>query len=1525
MLRSSLIARGTGILRAAKRRRSFRAGHDNQLGRQALEPLEDRTLLSTVQVDVINFAFSPSTVSIHVGDTIEWVWQASDHSTTSVNGSGVSWDSGVKNAGFTYDVIFNQTGTFNYYCKIHGFDNGNGTAGGMSGTIKVTTAATLSSIQVTPADPSVPAGETEQFTAIGTYSDNSTSNITSSVNWVSASTNIATISNTAGAQGLATTVAQGTSQITASLSGVSGSTTLTALAPVLQAIAVAPTSPTVPKGETEAFKATGTFSDHSTEDLTSQVEWASSATSVATISNTAGSNGVATAVSLGSSTISAALSGVSGSTTLVVSAAALKSIAIAPVDPSVPKGETQQFTATGTFSDNSTSDISSQVNWSSSATAVATISNAAGSHGLATALTTGSSTITAALGGVSSNTTMTVAAAALESIAIAPASPSVPKGDDEDFTATGTFSDNSTSDITNQVNWTSSATNVATISNAAGSQGSASTLAIGSTTITAALSGISSHTTLTVLAAALRSIAITPADPSVPKGETEQFTATGTFSDNSTSDITSQVTWSSSATAVATISNAASSHGLATTLSAGTSTISAALESFSDHTTLTVIASPLVSIAIMPANPSVPDGENEPFTATGTFADNSTADVTSQVDWTSSAPAVATISNAAGSQGSASTLSVGTTTITATLSGVSAHTALSVIAAALKSIAVTPANPSVPDGENEQFTATGTFSDNSTSDITSHVNWSSSATAVAMISNAAGSQGLAATLTTGISTITAAMNGVSATTTLTVGAPALESIAVTAANPSVPKGESDQFTATGTFSDHSTSDITATANWTSSATTVATISNAAGAQGLAAAVATGTSTIMASLDGVSASATLTVTAAVLKSIAVTPADPSVPKGENEQFTATGTFSDNSTSNITSQVNWSSSATAVATISNAAGSQGLTATLTTGTSTITAALGGVSSETTLTVVAAAIESIAITPAGFSLPKGETKGFTATGTLSDSSTEDVTNLAQWSSSDSAIASISNSSGTQGVATAVATGTTTVSAMLDGVGASTSLTVLAPALITVSVTPGDPSVPDGELQVFKATGTFSDQSTEDVTSEVTWSSAGASIATISNDGPTQGVATSVGVGSSVISASLSGVSGSTTLTVTPAVLEMFMLSPTDSSVARGDTQQFMAMGMYSDNSMVDFTNQVTWTSSSPGVATVSNATGSQGLATTLNTGTTTITASLNGVSGITTLTVTPAALKSIAIAAASPNLPDGETEPFVATGTLTDGTTVDLTHTVTWSSAAPAVATISNSTGTNGVATAQATGHTTIMATENGVSSTADLTVTPAVLVSISVSSASATIIQGATQQFTAIGNLSDKAIENLTGLVTWASSSSSVGSVSATGLATGVSAGSATLTATFNGFSASAGLFVEPALVTVMKITPVTNKRHQVTKIEVFFSGLVNTAEAGSTLTYTLKTPGKKNSFTAKNAGSIKLKSAKYSPAANEVILTPRAAFALSKPVQLTISGSRLQDSLGRFLDGNDDGQAGGNRVVVISKKAVTITS
>ena len=397
--------------------------------------------------------------------------------------------------------------------------------------------------------------------------------------------------------------------------------------PTLQSIEITPSLKQAAAGTTAQFTATGVYTDNSTQDLTTQATWESSDSAVATVND-----GLATTAGVGSTTVSAISGDVSGNTMLTVTDATLVSIEVSPAAPSLANGLTQQFTATGLYTDNSTQDLTTQVTWASSNGAVATVSDVGGSNGLATTAGVGSTTVSATSGGVTGDATLTVTNATLVSIEVSPSPSQAAGGTTAQFTATGLYTDNSTQDLTTQVTWASSDGAVATVSNAAGSNGLATTAGVGSTTVSASSGGVTGEATLTVTDATLVSIEVSPAAPSIANGLTQEFTATGLYTDNSTQDLTTQVTWASSDGAVATVSNAAGSNGLATTAGVGSTTVSASSGGVTGETTLTVTDATLVSIEVSPAAPSIANGLTQQFTATGLYTDNSTEDLTTQVD-----------------------------------------------------------------------------------------------------------------------------------------------------------------------------------------------------------------------------------------------------------------------------------------------------------------------------------------------------------------------------------------------------------------------------------------------------------------------------------------------------------------------------------------------------------------------------------------------------------------------------------------------------------------------------------------------------------------------------------------------------------------------------------------------------------------------------------------------------------------------------------------------------------------------------
>ena len=610
-------------------------------------------------------------------------------------------------------------------------------------------------------------------------------------------------------------------------------------------------------------------------------------------------------------------------------APALVSIAVTPANPSITAGATLQFTATGTYTDSSTQNLTNSVSWNSSAPGIASI----GSTGLAAGATQGNTSITATSGSVTGSTNLTVGPPALVSISVSPSTASIPAGTNQQFAATGTYSDGSTQDLTNSVSWTSSAPGVASIL----STGLTTGTGIGNATITASSGSSTGSAALAVGQPALVSIAVTPANASFALGTAQAFQATGTYTDGSTQDLTTTVTWSTTDSAIATIN----SQGSATSVAVGGTSVSAVSGSISGSTTLTVTPAALVSIAVTPAIPSIPSGTTLQFAATGTFTDGTTQDVTQSVQWTSDTPSVAAISNAASQIGLATSVSTGTATITATSASISGSTTLNVTAAVLVSIAVTPANLSIALGTTQQFTATGTFTDGSTQDLTSTATWSSDAPLTAGINNA----GLATSLTEGTANISATSGNIAGSAALTVTAAQLVSLAINPQTATVPLGLTQQFTATGTYTDGSTQDATQSAHWSSTDAGVATISDASGTQGLATTLSPGTTTIGISSGSVNASATLTVNSAALASIAISPQAPVIALGTSQQFTALGTYTDGTTQDVTSLVTWDSSSATVLVISNAAGTNGLATSSGLGPTTVTATSGSISSATT----------------------------------------------------------------------------------------------------------------------------------------------------------------------------------------------------------------------------------------------------------------------------------------------------------------------------------------------------------------------------------------------------------------------------------------------------------------------------------------------------------------------------------------------------------------------------------------------------
>ncbi len=328
--------------------------------------------------------------------------------------------------------------------------------------------------------------------------------------------------------------------------------------------------------------------------------------------------------------------------------ALVDTLQVSPSAPSLNVGQSVQFTATGTIGHGSghpstTQDVTDQATWSSSSPTVATVN----SSGEATAMAAGTTTITASMNGytgvVTATATLTVAgtgsgggttggngggSSAMASLAIIPGTQSVAiPGDTTQYIAIGTTGSGATVDMTSQVSWTSSSAQIATIGT---STGVATAVGQGTTTITALYTSngdtLTATATMTVLAGTVEeytALTIIPGSQSVSaSGQTGQFIALATMGGtNFQEDVTSSknITWQSSIPTIATIS----SGGLATGVSAGTTTITAQLTNpdgslvtatSTVSVTQTAAPEPLLSLTIIPSSISVNN-----FQLTGQF------------------------------------------------------------------------------------------------------------------------------------------------------------------------------------------------------------------------------------------------------------------------------------------------------------------------------------------------------------------------------------------------------------------------------------------------------------------------------------------------------------------------------------------------------------------------------------------------------------------------------------------------------------------------------------------------------------------------------------------------------------------------------------------------------------------------------------------------------------------------------------------------------------------------------------------
>ena len=1165
----------------------------------------------------------------------------------------------------TYNNTSLLAGT-SYSYRVRATDAANNLSG-YSNTASATTldTLTLTSIAVTPANQTITNGATQQFTATGTYSDSSTQNISSQATWSSSNTGVATITSS----GLATTVSAGSTTISATLSGVTGNTNLT-----VQVTPLTITTTSLPNGTLNVSYAATLAASGGTPPYTWSISIGSLPVGLTLNTSTGGISGTPTTAGTFNFTVKVTdTSNPNQNTTkalsITVSAQAnstiwpgttVPGVADSGPDSSVELGVKFRSDSSGNITGvrfyKATTNTGTHVGnlWSSTgtllATAIFTNETASGwqqvlfSNPVAiTANTVYVASYHATTGHYSADVNY-FATTGVDSPPLHALANGVSGGN-------GVFAYGSTSSFPNQT-WNTANYWVDVVF---------------STTPTATLT----------------SIAVTPANQTITNGATQQFTATGTYSDSSTQNISSQATWSSSNTGVATIT----SSGLATTVSAGSTTISATLSGVTGNTNLTVQVTPLTITTT-----SLPNGTLNVSYAATLAASGGTPPYTWSISIGSLPVGLTLNTSTGGISGTPTTAGTFNFTVKVTdTSNPNQNTtkALSITVSAQANSTIWPGTtvPGVADSGPDSSVELGVkFRSDSSGNITgvrfykattntgTHVGnlWSSTGTllATAIFTNetASGwqqvlfSNPVAITAntvyvasyhattghysadvnyfaTTGVDNppLHALANGVSGGNGVyaygstsnfpnqtwntsnywvdvvfsTTPTATLTSIAVTPANQTITNGATQQFTATGTYSDSSTQNITSQATWSSSNTGVATINSA----GLATAVSAGSTTISATLSGVTGNTNLTVQVTPL-TITTT----SLPNGTlNVSYSATLAASGG-----TPPYTWSiSSGSLPAGLSLNTSTGGISGTpTTTGTFNFTVQVTDTSNpnQTTtkaLSITVSAQSNSTIWP-----------GTTVPG-VADSGPDSSVELGVKFRSDSS----GNITGVRFYKATTNTGT-----HVGNLWSSTG-TLLATAIFTNETASGWQQVLFSNPVAITANTVYVASyhaTTGHYSADVNY------FATTGVDNPPlHALANGVSGGNGVYAyGSTSNFPNQTwntsnywvdvVFSTTPtATLTSIAVTPANQTITNGATQQFTATGTYSDGSTQNITSQATWSSSNTGVATINSA----GLATAVSAGSTSISATLSGVTGNTNLTVQP-----IVPIITSTSLPDG-----------------------------------------------------------------------------------------------------------------------------------------------------------------------------------------------------------------------------------------------------------------------------------------------
>jgi len=805
-------------------------------------------------------------------------------------------------------------------------------------------------------------------------------------------------------------------------------------------------------------------------------------------------------------------------------------------------------------------------------------------------------------------------------------------------------------------------------------------------------------------------------------GDTLSLTATAVYVSGATENVTIKTDWESKNPDIASVYA-----GLITARAEGKATLTASYMGQTEIVDVTV-SKKVKALTTNQQSLNVQIGQEAQVEVVAVYADGTSEDVTSKADWTIDNASVATVIN-----GKVKGISSGTGTITARYGSQSVSVPLSVEIA--HRLEPSKSKVSLLRGEKETIQLKAIFPDGSENDnVADKAVWSSSDPAVA--------DALKGTITAygaGTAVITATYGTKKAT--IQVDVDTTQKLVADKQDLFLKAGEETEIRLTATYANGGgEAEVTDKAEWSSSNENIAYYS-----RGKIHAVSSGEAVLTASYGGKTAQVKVDVE--VPRALDIIPSLLTMKKGETKNVIARASFANGTTEEVTAKASWSSDKEDVVYAKN-----GVVSAYKAGTATVTASYGG--KRATLVVDVDVPLSFTADVATVALQVGNTRQVRVTASFPDGESRDVTDQAEWKSSDTSVATVR-----QGLIAAVGTGSATVTATL---GTRTlSIPVSVGVLQSLSVDKNKLVMSKGDSEQVKLTASYPDGTNKDVTDQAVWSSASAAVAEVY-----QGKITAVGAGTTNITATYNGKTVNISVEVDQA--QSLSAEPRLLVLAVGETAEIKLTATDSAGNTARVTGDAVWSSANVKIADVVN-----GSVTGLSSGRTTITAKYGGKS--VSIPVEVGILTKLEADKHFVSLKSKQAVQVTLTATFSDGRTMDVTSMADWKSGNYKTADVSK-----GLITGVAYGKTTVTARYNNKS--VSIPVEVDVLKYLKTDVVQLVMNKGETKQVKAVATYMDGTEQDVTKPALWTTSRLLVADVK-DGIIKATGSGKAIITVTY----------------------------------------------------------------------------------------------------------------------------------------------